>query len=338
MDLNPAHVRTLREIARHGSFSRAAESLRLSQPAVSLHMRQLEARCGTALLERVGKRAFPTPAGTLLLEHAGRAFAELEAAQEALRQLRGVVAGRLRLGTGATASIHLLPPLLRRMRARYPELELIVVTGNAPEIAAAVAANELDVGLVTLPVTGRQLLVTPLLLDPLVAVGPPAQGWPGRGALTAAELARHPLIVYERGGTIRRVIDGWFRRGGVRPRIVMELGNEEAIKKLVGAGLGVSVSPAMAVWASCAGATSRKLQRSACSWRPSKGCPGAVAWRGAALAVGAAAEGEATDQMTSAKRAEPSGSVKIVGRDARQPVAQRGEPLGPYRGDIVLTL
>ena len=163
-------------------------------------MRQLEARCGTALLERVGKRAFPTPAGTLLLEHAGRAFAELEAAQEALRQLRGVVAGRLRLGTGATASIHLLPPLLSRMRARYPELELIVVTGNAPEIAAAVAANELDVALVTLPVTGRQLLVTPLLLDPLVAVGPPGQGWPGRGALTAAELARHPLIVYERGG------------------------------------------------------------------------------------------------------------------------------------------
>ena len=241
MDLNPAHVRTLREIARHGSFSRAAESLHLSQPAVSLHMRQLEARCGTALLERVGKRAFPTPAGAVLLEHAGRAFAELEAAQEALRQLRGVVAGRLRLGTGATASIHLLPPLLGRMRARYPELELIVVTGNAPEIAAAVSANELDVALVTLPVTGRQLQVTPLLLDPLVAVGPPAQAWPGRGALTAAVLARHPLIVYE------RVIDGWFRRGGVRPRIVMELGNEEAIKKLVGAGLGVSVSPAMAV-------------------------------------------------------------------------------------------
>jgi DNA-binding transcriptional LysR family regulator len=246
-DLNPLHLRTLREIARHGSFSRAAESLHLSQPAVSLHMRQLETRCGTALLERVGKRAFPTPAGVLLLEHAGRAFAELEAAQAALRQLRGVVAGRLRLGTGATASIHLLPPLLGRIRARYPELELIVVTGNAPEIAAAVAGNELDLGIITLPVTGRQLLVTPLLQDPLVAVGPPGQAWPGRGGLTAAELARHPLIVYERGGTIRRIIDEWFRRGGARPRIVMELGSEEAIKRLVAAGLGLSVSPAMAV-------------------------------------------------------------------------------------------
>jgi DNA-binding transcriptional LysR family regulator len=158
-----------------------------------------------------------------------------------------VVAGRLRLGTGATASIHLLPPLLRRLRDRYPELELIVVTGNAPEIAAAVAANELDVGLVTLPVTGRQLAVTALRQDPLVAVAPPGHRWPGPGALTAAELARVPLILYERGGTIRRVIEAWFRRGGARPHVVMELGNEEAIKKLVGAGLGLSVSPAMAV-------------------------------------------------------------------------------------------
>jgi DNA-binding transcriptional LysR family regulator len=157
-----------------------------------------------------------------------------------------VVAGRLRLGTGATASIHLLPPLLRQMRARYPEIELIVVTGNAPDIAAAISDNELDVGIVTLPVTGRQLSITPLRRDPLVAVAPPGH-WRGRGGLTAAELARHPLILYERGGTIRRVIDAWFRRGGVRPRVVMELGNEEAIKKLVGAGLGVSVSPAMAV-------------------------------------------------------------------------------------------
>ena len=234
MDLNPAHVRTLREIARHGSFSRAAESLHLSQPAVSLHMRQLEARCGTALLERVGKRAFPTPAGAVLLEHAGRAFAELEAAQEALRQLRGVVAGRLRLGTGATASIHLLPPLLGRMRARYPELELIVVTGNSPEIAAAVSANELDVALVTLPVTGRQLQVTPLLLDPLVAVGPPAQAWPGRGALTAAELARGGTAA-DRDGAGQR--GGHQEAGGRRPRRLGEPGHGGARRGALGRAL-----------------------------------------------------------------------------------------------------
>jgi len=155
MDLNPAHLRTLEEIVRRGSFSRAAESLHLSQPAVSLHIRQLEERVGLAVLERVGKRAFPTPAGEILLHYAERAFRELDAAAHAIDRLRGVVAGRIRLGTGATASIHLLPPLLKRLRVRYPELELIVRTGNAPDMARAVAANELDVAVVTLPVTSK---------------------------------------------------------------------------------------------------------------------------------------------------------------------------------------
>src|SRR5215831_21238687 len=102
LDLNPAHVRTLGRVIARGSFSRAAEDLRLSQPAVSLHVRQLEERVGFALVERVGKRAFATRAGEILLEHAGRAFAELEAGHQALQALHGVVGGRLRLGTGAT--------------------------------------------------------------------------------------------------------------------------------------------------------------------------------------------------------------------------------------------
>jgi DNA-binding transcriptional LysR family regulator len=148
--LNPVHVRTLREIARRQSFSRAAEALALSQPAVSHH-------------------------------------------------------------------------------------------------AAAVAENALDLAIVTLPVRARGLLVTPFALDPLVAIAPPHRGWPRARPATAAELARHPLILYERGGAIRRVIDDWFRRSTAAPRIAMELGNAEAIKKLVGAGLGVSVSSLVSV-------------------------------------------------------------------------------------------
>ncbi len=246
-DLDPVHVRTLAEIVRRRSFSRAAEALALSQPAVSHHMRHLEAAAGLRLLERVGKRAFPTPAGELLLRHAGRAFAELAAAREALARLRGVVGGRIRLGTGATAAIYLLPPILRRVRARHPGIELVVVTGNATEMAAAVAQNALDLALVTLPVRARQLLVTPFAVDPLVAIAPPGRAWPRTRPATAAELARHPLILYERGGAIRRVIDDWFRRGRVTPRVAMELGSAEAIKRLVGAGLGVSVSSQVTV-------------------------------------------------------------------------------------------
>ena len=155
--------------------------------------------------------------------------------------------GRLRVGTGATASVHLLPPVLRRLQARYPAIELVVVTGNSREVAAAVAANQLDLAIVTLPVSARALAVEPLRVDPLVAIAPAGRPWRRRAPFTPAELSRHPLILYERGGTIRQVIDEWFRKAGATPRVAMELGNAEAIKKLVGAGLGLSLASAMAV-------------------------------------------------------------------------------------------
>ena|SRR6266536_2767300 len=258
MSINPVHLRTLHEIARLQSFSRAAEALHLSQPAVSLHVRQLEQAFRMPLLERVGKRAETTRAGALLLERAGRALEALDAAAASIHALRGVVAGRVRLGTGATASIYLLPPILRRLRARYPEVELVIVTGNTSDIAKAVAENSLDVGVVTLPVRPRQLVVTPFYTDRLVAIAPRGWPWrtrrgrgrpPGRGrrrSLTPADLAAEPLILYERGGTIRQVIEGWFKRGRVTPRVAMELGNSEAIKELVCAGLGPSITS----WAS----------------------------------------------------------------------------------------
>jgi molybdate transport repressor ModE-like protein len=251
--VNPVHVRTLQEIARHQSFARAAQALHLSQPAVSHHIRHLEQALGQRLLERVGRRAVPTGAGEVLLAHAARAFAELEAARQALQERRGVVAGRLRVGTGATASTYLLPPLLGRLRARHPDLELVVVTGNSGGMVAAVAAADLDVAVVTLPVRRTALLVTPLMLDPLVAIAPPRAPWRRHRPLSATELAREPLILYERGGTIRRVIDDWFRRSGATPRVIMELGNGEAIKKLVAAGLGLSVTPAMSIRAAVRG-------------------------------------------------------------------------------------
>jgi DNA-binding transcriptional LysR family regulator len=248
VDINPVHVRTLQAIARSGGFSRAGEILHLSQPAISHHVRHLERVLGVPLLVRRGRRASPTEAGAVLLEHAGRAFKVLDEAREAIQRLRGRVAGRVTVGTGATASIYLLPALLRRLRARHPDLELVVVTGNAGEIASAVSRGELDVGVVTLPIAvGRGLLVSPFYVDRLVAIAPPDRRWRRRAPMTAAELAREPVILYERGGTIRRVVDDWFRRGRATPRVAMELGNAEATKKLVGAGLGLSVVSEIAV-------------------------------------------------------------------------------------------
>ncbi|HET7341736.1 MAG TPA: LysR substrate-binding domain-containing protein [Methylomirabilota bacterium] len=258
MDLQVAHLRTLQAIVRHGSFSRAAQALNLTQPAVSMQVRHLERALGLPLLERVGKRAFPTRAGEVLLAHADRALRELEAGVEHVQGLRGVVAGRVRLGTSASISIYLLPPVLRRFRARYPDTEIVIVTGNAAEITRAIVANELDVGVVSLPVRDRELSVTPFFRDELLAItsrgapiGPPAP--PRRSAaprrsrvaprtIDAPTLAQHPLILFEAGATLRRVIDGWFHQAGVAPRAPMEMGNTEAIKKLVEAGLGLSVT------------------------------------------------------------------------------------------------
>ena len=247
MSVEVAHLRTLATIAHEGNFSRAAHLLHLSQPAVSHHIRHLETAFGVRLLERLGKHVALTTAGEVVLDHARRIFHELDAAGHDIQRLRGVINGRVRIGTGATASIYLLPPLLRQLRRAYPDIELVIVTGNAPDIAAGVVRSELDLGVVTLPVPGRRLHMSRFAIDPLVAIVPPGKEWRAHRALTPAQLAQHPLILYERGGLIRRVIDGWFRRAGERPRVAMELGNAEAIKELVSAGLGLSIVSAVTV-------------------------------------------------------------------------------------------
>jgi DNA-binding transcriptional LysR family regulator len=148
----------------------------------------------------------------------------------------------VRLGTSASISIYLLPPALRRFRVRYPETEVVIVTGNAAEITRAIVANELDVGIVSLPVRDRELSIAPFFRDELVAIGPPEPAWRRTRTVDPPTLAGQPLILFEAGATLRRIIDGWFHRAGVAPRSPMELGNTEAIKKLVEAGLGLSIT------------------------------------------------------------------------------------------------
>jgi DNA-binding transcriptional LysR family regulator len=252
MDVQLAQLRTLEVIARHGSFSRAARELHQTPPAVSMQVRQLERGLGLPLLERVGKRAFPTRAGEVLLAHAARAFRELETGVAHVQELRGVVAGRVRLGTSASISVYLLPLALRRFRARFPDVDLVVVTGLAPDIARGVVANDLDLGLVSLPVRDRQLTVTPFYRDRLVAIAPVERRWRRRGAVRAAELTESPLILFDQGSTVRRMIDGWFHRVRLVARPAMELGNTEAMKRFVEAGMGLSITSEFSVKADVA--------------------------------------------------------------------------------------
>jgi DNA-binding transcriptional LysR family regulator len=243
--LNLDYLRTFVDVVELGSFSAAAERLNLTQPAVSLQIRQLEKRVGVALIERVGRKARPTAAGVELLEHAGQIDAVVAAALDGMaRHAKGVM-GRVRLGTGATACIFLLPPVLGDLRQRFPTLEITVSTGNTADVVKAVEDNIIDIGFVTMPASGRALEVMPILQDEFVLIAPPTMSLPKR--VTPAIVAALPVLLFEQGGNTRRIADEWFARGGVALKPVMSLGSVEAIKQLADAGLGCAVLPSMAV-------------------------------------------------------------------------------------------
>jgi DNA-binding transcriptional LysR family regulator len=238
-------LETFATVAELGSFSAAAARLNLTQPAISFQIRQLERRLGLRLVERVGRKVRPTAAGLDLLPYVRQIDAAVMSAIEAMTFHAQGIAGRVRLGTGATACIYLLPALLSELRQRFPLLEIVVRTGNSPDILHALEDNTLDAALVTLPAPGRMFAVDKLLDDEIVAVFPPGLD-PPRAASPAA-LAELPVLLYEPGGNARRVIDDWFGRAGVALKPVMELGSIEAIKELVAAGLGCGLLPKLAI-------------------------------------------------------------------------------------------
>jgi DNA-binding transcriptional LysR family regulator len=243
--VNLDQLETFAVVVELGSFSAAAARLNLTQPAISFQIRQLERRLGIRLVERIGRRAQPTAAGLDLLPHIGRIEAVVAGAIDAMAGHAEGVAGRVRIGTGATACIYLLPRLLSELRRRFPLLQIVVRTGNTPDILRALDDNALDVALVTLPAPGRIFAVEKIIDDEIVAVFPPGVDPPE--SLSPAALAEWPVLLYEPGGNARRVIDDWFRQAGVALKPVMELGSIEAIKELVAAGLGCGLLPLLAM-------------------------------------------------------------------------------------------
>lgn len=255
--LNLDQLNAFVEVATRGSFSAAARGLHLTQPAVSFQIRELERRLGVPLVERVGRRAGPTGAGRALLMHAAEVRKAVERLEATLARHRGDETGSVAIGTGATACIYLLPDALRRLKARFPGLEIAVRTGNTREIVQAVEDNVLDLALVTLPAPGRAIVTHPVMKDEMMAFFPPPG--PPRGPVAPAVIAAGPLLLYEPGGNSRRVIDDWFLRASLAPKPIMELGSIEAIKQLVAAGLGAAILPGLALSREAGRGTARRL-------------------------------------------------------------------------------
>ena len=243
--LNLDHLRIFLDVIELGSFSAAADKHGLTQPAVSLQVRQLERRYGLRLAERVGRRVTATAAGADLLAHIQAIDAAVEQAERSMQVHTAQVVGRVRLGTGATACTYLLPPLLADLRRRFPALEIVASTGNTADVLRGIEANTLDIGLVTLPAPGRMFQVSPVLDDEFVAIFPARGKLPAQ--ITPQALAERPLVLFEPGARTRERVDQWFEAAGLRARPTMELGSTEAMKEIVAAGLGCAILPAMAV-------------------------------------------------------------------------------------------
>ncbi len=252
-------LRTFIAAIETGSVTEGARSLNLTQPAASQQLRELERILRLRLLERADGRIIPTAAGSAILDAARRTEAAAAEITSLAAAFRSGETGRIRLGTGATACIFLLPSILAAARQRMPGLEIIVLTGNSPDIIGRIAGGSLDAGLVTMPRRiSRALHHEPVLHDPLLALL--REGSTAAGTLTPAALAAMPLILFEPGGDTRGIVDEWFRKAGLMPRPIMELGSVEAIKVLVASGLGASVLPSLSLRQPIQGAETRLLR------------------------------------------------------------------------------
>ncbi|MEJ8322152.1 LysR family transcriptional regulator [Kosakonia sacchari] len=238
---------TFKLVLARGSFTAAAEVLGISQPAVSLQIRQLEQALHVRLIERSGRGLRATAAGETFLAHCAEIENAVSAAVQSVAQHQDAISGSVTIGTGATTCIHLLPPLLQKLHRDFPLLSVGVRTGNTSDIVRAVEENRIDIGLVTLPANGRNLAISSLFTEEFVVIT--AQDADGVSLPTPATLAHLPLIVFESGSSTRLLIEQWFSAGGVPLAPVMELGSIEAIKRMVRAGLGYSIVPGVAVQA-----------------------------------------------------------------------------------------
>jgi DNA-binding transcriptional LysR family regulator len=244
--LNLHLVRIFVAVVDHGSFTRAAEALSISQSAASRAVQELERQLGLPLLERRARGVLVTDAGERLAAHARAIFVHERLAEDALGELRGLRRGRLALGASSTIGIYMLPPLLGAYRRRYPGIELFLDIGNTQQIVAHLHEHRLDVAYVEGPVADTALERAPWREDELVAIAAPDHPLASR-PIAARDLGGAPFVLREAGSGTREVMEQALAERGIAVQVVMELGSTEAVKQAVAAGLGISIVSRFAI-------------------------------------------------------------------------------------------
>ncbi len=237
-------LQVFHSVAKLLSFTKAAESLHMTQPAVTFQVRQLEEYFNTRLFDRTHNRISLTEAGKCVHEYGGRIFELYAEMENAVRELTGEVSGVLIIGASTTIAEYMLPSLLGDFKKQYPDVNVRLKVSNTEGIVSMVENNVIDLGVVEAPVANKNLAVELCRRDQLVAIVPPGHPLADEKCLHPTRLLAFPYICREEGSGTREVIVDYLVEIGVNPNqldIIMELGSPEAIKGAVEANIGVTI-------------------------------------------------------------------------------------------------
>jgi DNA-binding transcriptional LysR family regulator len=245
-------MRVLREVAREGSFSAAAEALSFTQSAVSQHVAALERETGTRLVERGSRGVRLTDAGRALVRHADAIMARIEDAEEELAAIAGLREGRLRLASFQSAGATLVPQAVAAFRERHPGVELAMIEAEPEEATEHLHAGEIDLALVydyepVRSMLDGELELTHLIDDPYDVILPRGHPLAERRTLRLSDLAEEPWIASSDGCDCRRIQERACQDAGFEPRVAFEADETLAAQALVAAGVGVTVLPRLAL-------------------------------------------------------------------------------------------
>ncbi|MBI4983910.1 MAG: LysR family transcriptional regulator [Rhodocyclales bacterium] len=232
-------LRVFESVARHLSFSRAAEEMHLTQPAVSMQVRQLEEMVGLPLTEQIGKKIFLTAAGDEVVRHARLVALQLREAEESLAAMKGVRGGELHIGVVSTAK-HFAPRLLTDFRASHPGITLRLGVHNREIIVRQLANNEIDLAIMGRPPLEFATVAERFAPHPLVIIAVAGHALAGRKQVTLADLAGETFLIREPGSGTRTAMERFFVAAKFTPGAIFEMSSNETIKQAAMAGMGVA--------------------------------------------------------------------------------------------------
>ena len=226
--------------ARHGSFTRAAEELFLTQPTVSIQVKQLTKAVGLPLFEQIGKRLYLTEAGQKLLATCQEIFNGLEQFEMSVADLKGMKQGRLNLAVITTAK-YFVPRLLGPFCKRYPGIDISLKVTNHERIKESMATNEHDLYIISQAPSQPDLTIHPFLENPLIVLAPQDHPLAKKKNIPLSALNDAPFIMREPGSGTRKAVEELFAENDISVKVSLELGSNEAIKQAIAGGLGISV-------------------------------------------------------------------------------------------------